>query len=230
MTTILEAQAIDKAYRIGHDSIPVLRGANLAVQPGERVAIVGLSGAGKSTLLHVLGGLDQPDAGHVRIDGADVYGLSSGKRTRLRARSIGFVFQSYHLLPELDVLENVMLPALAYGGLPRRRQGLKRARELLDAVGLADRADHRPLELSGGEQQRAALVRALMNGPRLILADEPTGNLDDTTGTRVLDQLFALVSEQGSALVMVTHNLEMAARCDRTLRLADGAIHPHATT
>jgi len=224
MTAILEADAIEKTYRIGHETIPVLRGADLTVQAGERVAIIGLSGAGKSTLLHVLGGLDRPDAGCVRLDGADLYGLSAGRRTRLRACAIGFVFQSYHLLPELDVLENVMLPAMAYGGAARRRKGLQRARALLDAVGLSDRASHRPLELSGGEQQRAALVRALINSPRLILADEPTGNLDETTGTRVLDQLFALVREQDTALVMVTHNADMAARCDRTLRLADGVI------
>ncbi len=224
MGYLLKAEAVHKTYRIGHETIPVLRGAALEVQPGERVAIIGLSGAGKSTLLHVLGGLDRPDQGTIRLDGEDLYTMSARRRTRVRSESIGFVFQSYHLLPELDVLENVMLPAMAYGGMRRRRQGLQRARELLDAVALSHRATHLPLELSGGEQQRAALVRALMNSPRLILADEPTGNLDEKTGNLVLDQLFALVRNQDTSLVMVTHNTEMAARCDRILRLDSGTI------
>jgi predicted ABC-type transport system involved in lysophospholipase L1 biosynthesis ATPase subunit len=171
--------------------------------------------------------LDQPDAGRVTVAGNDVYGMSRARRTRMRATDIGFVFQSYHLMPEMDLLENVMLPAMAlpdwlHGGGPAR----VRALELLDAVGLADRADHLPMELSGGEQQRAALARALMNQPRLVLADEPTGNLDDATGGRVMDLLLSLTDGRDHALVMVTHNRRVAQRCDRVLQLTDGGIHP----
>jgi lipoprotein-releasing system ATP-binding protein len=202
----------------------VLLGAHLDVAPGERVAIIGRSGAGKSTLLHVLGGLDHPDPAGGRIvqEGTDIYRLSARMRSAYRARNVGFVFQSYHLLPEMDIVENVMLPAFALG---RPTAGAKRkARELLESVGLGDRLAHTPMELSGGEQQRVALARALMNDPRLILADEPTGNLDATTGGQVLDLLFHL--SEGHALVLVTHSPNIAARCDRTLRLEDGLLVP----
>ena len=224
---LLQAENLDKAYHMGKTRIEVLRDAELAVSEGESVAIVGASGAGKSTLLHVLGGLDQPDAGRVTVAGNDVYGMSRARRTRMRATDVGFVFQSYHLMPEMDLLENVMLPAMAlpdwlHGGGPAR----VRALELLEAVGLADRADHLPMELSGGEQQRAALARALMNQPRLVLADEPTGNLDDATGGRVMDLLLSLTDGRDHALVMVTHNRRVAQRCDRVLQLTDGGIHP----
>ncbi len=226
MTTVLEARGIWKTYHIRRTAVSVLTGADLTVAAGEAVSIIGLSGAGKSTLLHILGGLDRPDRGAVRVRADDLYALSAGRRTAIRARHIGFVFQSYHLLPEMDVIENVMLPAMAFGGAGMRSKGRRRAAELLTAVGLAERARHRPMELSGGEQQRVAIARALMNEPELILADEPTGNLDERTGAIVLDQLFNLARERGRSLVMVTHNRVIAERCDRVLRLADGRIVP----
>ncbi|MBL7076383.1 MAG: ABC transporter ATP-binding protein [Kiritimatiellae bacterium] len=224
---LLNADNLSKTYHLGKASIEVLRNARLVVEEGESVAIVGASGAGKSTLLHVLGGLDRPDSGDVTVAGNDVYGMNPARRTRLRATDIGFVFQSYHLMPEMDLLENVVLPAMA---LPDWLHGAgranARARELLGAVGLADRASHLPMELSGGEQQRAALARALMNEPRLVLADEPTGNLDDATGDLVLELLLSLTRGEGHALVMVTHNHRVAERCDRVLQLTEGGIHP----
>ncbi len=224
---LLEAERLSKSYRLGAAQIAVLRGVSLAVRPGEVLAIVGASGAGKSTLLHVLGALDPPDAGEVRLLGRPVYAASARQRTRLRARHIGFVFQFYHLLPELDVLENVLLPALSgHGAGPSDPSaGLRdRARALLEAVGLAHRARHRPAELSGGEQQRAALARALMNEPDLVLADEPTGNLDSVTGGRVFDALLALTRGRGRTLVLVTHNPALAGAGDRILELKDGRL------
>ncbi len=225
---LLEAEALRKTYRIGRAEVPVLRGVSLAVRDGETVAIVGASGAGKSTLLHVLGALDRPDAGTVRFRGASLYDLPSRRRPLCRARRVGFVFQFYHLLPELDLLDNVLLPALAAGGWPRLDAPALRARaaSLLEAVGLAARARHLPAELSGGEQQRAALARALMNRPDLVLADEPTGNLDSVAGGRVLDMLLSLTRGGGHALVLVTHNLAVARAADRILELRDGGLEP----
>jgi len=224
---LIEAENLHKRYLLKRSEVHVLRGAELRVAAGQSVAIVGRSGAGKSTLLHILGGIDRPDAGSgtVRIDGDDLYALSGAKRTRMRADRIGFVFQAYHLLNEMDVLENVMLPARAAGH--PRGPSRKRARELLEAVGVADRVRHTPLELSGGEQQRVAIARALINDPAVVLADEPTGNLDVETGESVLTQLFALTRQQGHALVMVTHNDEIARRCDQAKRLEDGVLLPH---
>ena len=196
----------------------------LRVAQGERVAIVGRSGAGKSTLLHVLGGLDRPDAGEVSIDGQPLYALSQRRRTALRAAKIGFVFQSYHLLSEMDVTENVMLPAMTGVLRLSRRQVRQRALTLLEQVGLADRATHMPLELSGGEQQRVALARALITDPALILADEPTGNLDRLTGGQIMELLFGLSCSRALSLVMVTHSPETAALCDRVLELRDGLL------
>lgn len=220
---IIEAENLHKTYTIGKTTVPVLSGAAISVGQGEAVSVVGVSGAGKSTLLHVLGGLQRPDEGRVVIDSRDVYSLSGGERTRVRAVEIGFVFQSYHLLPEMDVLENVMLPARALGR--RSMTDMRnRAVELLESVGLAERGKHRPMELSGGEQQRVALARALMNDPQVILADEPTGNLDSGTGGQVLDYLLALVRNLGHTLVLVTHNEQIAGRCDRTLHLQDGVL------
>ena len=221
---LLQAEGLDKTYRLPHkEPIRVLRGAGIEIAPGELVAVVGRSGAGKSTLLHVLGGLDRPEAGRVVLGGRDVYRLSERRRAHLRAASIGFVFQAYQLLPEMDVTENVMLPAMAVGGLGRK--GMRdRALELLGLVGLSDRATHMPIELSGGEQQRVAIARALMNGPSLILADEPTGNLDRAIGSQVLDLLFGLVREGGRAMAIVTHDESVAARCDRRLVLDGGAL------
>ncbi len=223
---MLKAEDLFKRYKLPHKTVEVLRGAGIAVGGSERVAIVGRSGAGKSTLLHVLGGLDRPDSGCVEVDGQSVYGMSRRRRTALRAARIGFVFQSYHLLPEMDVTENVMLPAMTGVLKLTREQMRQRSLELLDRVGLADRATHMPVELSGGEQQRVALARALMNRPALVLADEPTGNLDSRTGAQVMALLFELSRTNNSALVMVTHSMESAALCDRVLEIRDGLLEP----
>ena len=220
----LEATDIHKTYVLPHKRVEVLKGASFSVNAGERVAIVGRSGAGKSTLLNVLGGLDKPDAGTVSIMGQPLYALSPRKRTALRAANIGFVFQSYHLLPEMDVTENVMLPAMTGIRAIIRAQMRRRAQELLEWVGLADRVSHTPLELSGGEQQRVALARALMNEPSLILADEPTGNLDRMTGGQIIEMLFGLSRTRELSVVMVTHSSETAALCDRVFELQDGLL------
>lgn len=221
---MLSASNLYKTYVLPHKRVEVLKGAALRVAQGERVAIVGRSGAGKSTLLHVLGGLDRPDAGEVSIDGQPLYALSQRRRTALRAAKIGFVFQSYHLLSEMDVTENVMLPAMTGVLRLSRRQVRQRALTLLEQVGLADRATHMPLELSGGEQQRVALARALITDPALILADEPTGNLDRLTGGQIMELLFGLSCSRALSLVMVTHSPETAALCDRVLELRDGLL------
>lgn len=221
----LSAINLHKAYTLHSKQIQVLRGANFTTTPGESIAIIGRSGSGKSTLMHVLGGLDKPAQGQVLFNGQDLYRLSARRRTRLCASHIGFVFQAYHLLPEMNITENVMLPAMALGKISRKAMR-ERAESLLERVGLKDRLNHKPQELSGGEQQRAAIARALMNNPPLILADEPTGNLDATTGDSVLDLLFKLTREHNTVLVMVTHNPETAARCSRTLLLQDGLLVP----
>lgn len=225
METLLCGRELRKTYVVGACRIEVLRGVSLEVRTGERVAITGPSGAGKSTLLHALGGLDRPTSGSVEFRGQEVYAMSSRARSAFRARQVGFVFQSYHLLPELDVLENVLLPTMTawspHRSLASRRE---RARGLLTAVGLGERLHHTPMELSGGEQQRVAIVRALINAPELVLADEPTGNLDSVTGEQVLQCLFALTTAQQHTLVLVTHNTDLAARCDRVLRLKDGLL------
>lgn len=224
---LLEARDLRRVYTVGPAACEVLKGISLQVRRGESLCIMGASGAGKSTLLHILGGLDQPTAGTVWLDGQDLYALSPARRTELRAARLGFVFQAYHLLPELSVLENVLLPAQSRRGAWRRAEALRRrARELLERVALGHRADHRPSELSGGEQQRTALARALMNQPDLVLADEPTGNLDSCMGRQVLDYLFDLGREQGRTLVMVTHNEAVADRCTRKLVLRDGGLVP----
>ena len=225
MEPLIEARDISKRYVMSAKTVEVLSGASLSVAEGEAVAVIGKSGAGKSTLLHILGTLDHPDTGSVRICGHDVYARANREREHMRSRDLGFVFQSYHLLPELDVIENVMLPAMAQRGfLTRVARCRSRAAELLDAVGLADRASHTPMELSGGEQQRVALARALMNDPQILLADEPTGNLDSSTGSLVLEHLFHLSRDRGHALIVVTHNEQVAASCDRVVRLIEGRI------
>ena len=221
---MIEATDLHKTYILPHKRVEVLKGASLGVAKGERVAIVGRSGAGKSTLLHVLGGLDRPEAGEVCVEGQSLYAVSQRKRTAARASKIGFVFQSYHLLPEMDVTENVMLPAMTGVLKIPRAQMRQRALTLLEQVGLADRATHMPLELSGGEQQRVALARALVNEPALILADEPTGNLDRMTGAQIMELLFGLSCTRDLALVMVTHSPETAALCDRVLELHEGLL------
>ena len=221
---MLEATDLHKTYILPHKRVEVLKGAALHVAKGERVAIVGRSGSGKSTLLHVLGGLDRPESGEVSIGGQPLYSVSQRARTALRAAKIGFVFQSYHLLSEMDVTENVMLPAMTGVVKLTRKEMRQRALNLLDQVGLADRATHMPLELSGGEQQRVALARALITDPALILADEPTGNLDRLTGGQIMELLFGLSCTRDLALVMVTHSPETAALCDRVLELSDGLL------
>ena len=219
---ILVARGLHKSYTLGTRELEVLRGIDVRVRRGEALVIVGASGAGKSTLLHLLGGLDAPSAGDVSLDGASLFAMSGAARTKLRNEQIGFVFQSYNLLPELDALENVCLPALMQ---PRARDGMaQRGRELLKAVGLGERLEHRPSELSGGEQQRVAVARALMNRPALLLADEPTGNLDSKTGEAILDLLWRLREESGTTLVMVTHDQHVATRGERVLEIADGRI------
>jgi predicted ABC-type transport system involved in lysophospholipase L1 biosynthesis ATPase subunit len=219
------AEHIAKVYQLERTRIEVLRDVSLTIVPGQSFSIMGASGAGKSTLLHTLGGLDEPTAGRVYFEGESIYDAPAGRRNQLRATEFGFVFQAFHLLPELDVLDNIALPALSRRGALRNREKIRgRARELLEAVGLGHRLGHRPLEMSGGEQQRAAIARALMNRPRYIFADEPTGNLDSVTGQHVLDILFDLTRREGMALVMVTHNHEVAARCQTRLILRDGTL------
>lgn len=222
--SILKAENLYKTYTLPHKKVQVLKGAALEVSSGERVAIVGRSGAGKSTLLHVLGGLDKPDAGKVTVIGRSLYELSARQRTALRAEKIGFVFQSYHLLPEMDVTENVMLPAMTGVRKITKAQMRKRAQELLEQVGLKERMNHTPLELSGGEQQRVALARALMNEPMLILADEPTGNLDRLTGAQIMDMLLGLSRSSEMSVIMVTHSADTAATCDRVFELKEGVL------
>jgi len=223
---LLQADAIDKSFVMGAVVIPVLKGVSLSLGRGERTAIMGASGAGKTTLLHVLGGLESPTAGRVMFDGTDVYSQSPARRTALRASQTGFIFQAYYLLPELTVLENVMLPAMA---LPRRLQPKSRAtrdraESLLSSVGLSGRLHHLPTELSGGEQQRTAVARAMMNNPEILFCDEPTGNLDSKTGDTVLQCLFRLVEDHQVTLLLVSHNRALCDQCDRVLFLRDGRL------
>lgn len=221
---LLEAVGVHKTYRLGRRTLEVLRGVDLAIGPGEFVAVRGASGAGKSTLLHLLGGLDVPSEGTIRHRGRPLGGLGAAALARFRNRQVGFVFQAYHLLPELSALENVGLPAR----MARRPAGpvAAAARRLLERVGLGDRVDHRPYELSGGEQQRVAIARALINEPELVLADEPTGNLDSRTGEEIIGLLCALRAERGMALVVATHDARVAARAPRQLDLVDGLARP----
>ena len=218
----LRARAVRKTYVLGRRSIEVLRGVDLIVQRGEFVALRGASGAGKSTLLHLLGGLDLPNAGDICCDGQDLGRLSGFALSRWRNRRVGFIFQAYHLLPELDALENVCLPA-RMGRMPAA-EAERRGRELLQRVGLGERLEHKPFELSGGEQQRVALARALIQSPELILADEPTGNLDSHTGEEIIELLCALQRERQATLLIATHDSRVAARAPRVVELVDGLI------
>jgi lipoprotein-releasing system ATP-binding protein len=225
--TLLEARSLTKRYETARGSLEVLAGLDLEVTAGEMVAVVGESGSGKSTLLHLLGALDRPTAGGVQYRGQDVFAQKDEELARWRNRAVGFVFQFHHLLPEFTALENVAMPALIGGA--SLRDSKPRAAELLERFGLAERADHRPTQLSGGEQQRVAVARALMNKPGLVLADEPTGNLDTRTAEHLHDELRRLVEagEAGNpehALVIVTHNPGLAARADRVLRLEGGRL------
>lgn len=222
---ILAASGVCMHFMMGRQRIEVLGGVDVRVEEGESLCIRGASGAGKSTLLHILGGLERPSSGIVAFRGENLYRLGETRRAGLRARTLGFVFQAYHLLPELDVLENVALPTRSRRGRAGSvKEGRLRARALLDRVGLSHRLEHRPMELSGGEQQRVALARSLINDPAVVFADEPTGNLDSKTGAEVLDHLFALTRGERRTLVMVTHNEAVAERCERSLELRDGVV------
>ena len=218
----LHLQDLQRSYAQGSRVIEVLKGATASLYAGETVALLGPSGAGKSTLLHIAGLLERPDGGAVVINGVDCVKLGDSERTSMRRSEIGFVYQFHHLLPEFSALENIALPQLILG--LSRAEAEERARQLLDSLGIAERGDHRPAQLSGGEQQRVAIARAVANGPRLLLADEPTGNLDPPTAERVFEQLLGLVRHSGVAALIATHNLELAARMDRILRLKDGLL------
>jgi lipoprotein-releasing system ATP-binding protein len=224
----LHLQDLRRAYAQGSRVIEVLTGATASLYPGEAVALLGPSGAGKSTLLHIAGLLERPDAGAVVIDGVDCVKLGDSERTRMRRAEIGFIYQFHHLLPEFSALENIVLPQLILG--LSRREAEDRAKQLLHSLGLDERGDHRPAQLSGGEQQRVAIARAVANGPKLLLADEPTGNLDPHTAERVFEQLLSLVRQSGVAALIATHNLELAARMDRTLLLMDGILEEEQVT
>jgi len=220
--------AVEKTYRTGQHTVPVLRGVEMFVQRGEFVSIIGQSGSGKSTLLHLMGLLDQPTVGEIHIDGQRVDDLPAVTRDELRNRVFGFIFQFYHLLPELSVLENVLTPmmirenALSYW--KRKREYREKACSILDRVGLSHRLKHRPAELSGGEMQRTAIARALVAGPQILLADEPTGNLDADTGQGIMDLLRSLNEDQGLTIVMVTHDEAIAEQAHRIVRLASGRL------
>jgi len=219
---VLALRAVERAFVQGGERIEVLRGVSLSVNKGEMVALVGHSGSGKSTLLQIAGLLERPDTGHVIIDGRDCGRLSDDERTRVRRNALGFVYQYHHLLPEFSALENVVLPQMIAGHT--KRNARKRALELLGALGLSGRTSHRPARLSGGEQQRVAIARAVANAPKLLLADEPTGNLDPGTADHVFAQLGKLVEVAGIGALVATHNLELARRMDRVLTLENGLV------
>ena len=227
---ILKAEGLHKSYRMGATEVRVLKGVNLNVKKGEFIAIIGASGSGKSTLLHILGALDKPTEGTVRFENRDLGRFRAGELNRFRNRMVGFVFQFYHLLDELTVLENIFLPAMTgrsiAGWLMCRIQAKNRAKELLAQLGLADRAKHKPYQLSGGERQRVAIGRALMNEPQLLLADEPTGNLDSATGNGILEVLEKL-NKAGQTIIMVTHDERIAHTAERIVTLVDGKIDEH---
>jgi lipoprotein-releasing system ATP-binding protein len=222
LAPILQLEDVTRSFRQGEKEIVVLTGVDAVLWPGQAVALVGPSGAGKSTLLHITGLLESPTSGRVLINGRDCATLSEADRTRLRRKEIGFVYQFHQLLPEFSALENVVIPQLILG--KSRKAAEEHARALLTGVGLAERAEHRPAELSGGEQQRTAICRGLANSPRLLLADEPTGNLDPHTSDHVFRQLIDVIRRQGVAALIATHNLELARRMDRVLQVHEGQL------
>lgn len=227
-TPLISAQAIEKSYAKGQHKVPVLRGAGLTAQRGEFISVIGQSGSGKSTLLHVMGLLDAPDIGEVMLEGRRIDNLSQSARDKLRNRVFGFIFQFYHLLPELTLLENVMSPLMIRNsilGYFRQRKDIRaKAMDMIRKVGLEHRAKHRPSELSGGEMQRGAIARALISEPEILLADEPTGNLDSETGAEIMEMLKQLNKENQLTIVMVTHDEKVAQQADRIVRLSEGRI------
>jgi len=226
----IAAIAVEKAYRKGDHQVPVLHGVDISVHKGEFLSIVGQSGSGKSTLLHLLGLLDAPDVGEVQLDGQRIDDLPARTRDELRNRVFGFVFQFYHLLPELSLMENVLAPLMIrhsiWGYWQRRREYQDRAREMIDRVGLGHRLTHRPSELSGGEMQRAAIARSLVARPEILLADEPTGNLDQGTGRGIIELMTKLNEQERLTIIMVTHDQLIAAEAHRTVKLCEGRIEP----
>ena len=219
---VLSIRGLRRTYKSGDKTLTVLSGADLDVRPGEIVGLIGPSGSGKSSLLHAAGLLEHPDEGRIVIEGRDCSDLSDRQRTRVRLATIGFVYQAHHLLAEFTALDNVALPQMIAGR--SRKAARDRARSLLSNLGLAERVDHQPAQMSGGEQQRVAIARALANSPRLLLADEPTGNLDPQTSAAVFDSLYALARQEGVAALVATHNLELAKHMDRVLALKDGHL------
>ncbi len=226
---MLKAVGLEKTYHQLETPLRVLRGVDVTVQEGEMVAIVGPSGAGKSTLLHILGGLDRPDKGKVFLGGEDLYRLKDAQRARIRNQRIGFIFQFYHLLPEFSALENVLLPVLIKTNEGNVKKFTEQGDRLLRQVGLAQRARHRPHQLSGGEQQRVAVARALINRPEIIFCDEPTGNLDSRSGEEIIRLLTKLNEENGQTFVIVTHDETIARRCHRTIHMRDGELFSVST-
>lgn len=224
MSDFLQAEHLCKSYLSGPERLEILSDLSLQVQQGDSLAIVGESGSGKTTLLHLLGGMDRPDSGEVRFEGTNIYGWEAERLAQFRNHKLGFVFQFHHLLPEFTAVENVAFPKLIAGS--SQSEALRQAGELLEEVGLGRRAHHRPGELSGGEQQRVALARALVSGPKLLLADEPTGNLDPRTAESIEVLLFRLHVGRGLTTVLVTHSERLAARCSRIWRLEQGRLHP----
>jgi lipoprotein-releasing system ATP-binding protein len=230
---LIEVQNLNKSFTTDAGELQVLKGINLSIKEGEMVGVVGASGVGKSTLLHILGTLDRPTSGKVLYDGADIFSLNEDSLALFRNKTIGFVFQFHHLLPEFTAIENVMMPGLIHKESRSRGQGIKglsytkimeKAEKLLNGMGLSERKGHRPGELSGGEQQRVAVARALILEPKAVLADEPTGNLDTQTGEELFNLLVNLNKEKGTSFIIVTHNESLSARCHRVLRMVDGKI------
>lgn len=224
--TILSTQNLSKTYALGHNAVPVLHDVNLTINKGEQIALIGPSGVGKSTLLHLLGALDRATSGEITCDGKQYSTLSSDELAQLRGRKIGFVFQSHHLLPEFTALENVLMPARLSG---TSGDSEARARDLLARVGLAQRLGHRPGELSGGECQRVAVARALVNAPAVLIADEPTGNLDGEAAKAVQELMLGLTREHGTTLLVATHNLELAGAMQRFLRVHNGTVEENSS-